>query len=178
MPHFCESAGCCCCPQSIESHKFKLAETINKLLMVSWNFTAFSWECESADTWTVTNDGWEDERERDCSGKKKRKTSLQKQKILAQTVLSGRGGGACYSSTGLNHCRTMQVPQSSYIRALGFIQLGVKRLPFWFEMHVWLRTSRPLFPPPCRHESTLRTAATFTNFHDGEKNLFPPPFFF
>lgn len=63
-------SGCCRCPRSIESHKFKLAKTINNLLMVSWDFTAFSWECRSADAWwTVTNDG---EKSADrCSDQKK-----------------------------------------------------------------------------------------------------------
>ena len=33
--------------------------------------------------------------------------------------------------TGLNHYWTLRVPQSSYISSLKFLQLGVKRLPFW-----------------------------------------------
>lgn len=54
----------------------------------------------------------------------------------------------CYSYTGLNHYRTLQVPQSSYISSLRFLQQGVKSLPFWPNASLTEDKSASIPPPP------------------------------
>lgn len=61
--------------------------------------------------------------------------------------------------TGLNHYWTLRVPQSSYISSLKFLQLGVKRLPFWCNASLTEDKSASISPVSVQSNTTRKDEA-------------------